>query len=216
MAILQKVTTPMIDENNQKNSLHLPAIRSNADRIMIERLENILRGTLEITDTDNRFYAHRLRTLERFRAMGIADDFIPKKNPSIWNNAHSAALEDYKLGNDESLRYTAEAIKAAIRQEVRAFETVAGSNISVAALEQMVKSESVRDLLLIFAIGLAFPSIDQMFGRFRFEAIACGELVSIYERLFEEGVLAEGVGAIAIKGPNWKVPQFVIEKRYIA
>ena len=66
---------------------------------------------------------------------------------------------------------------------------------------------------MVFAIGLAFPSIDQMFGRYRFEAIANGELVSIYERLFEEGVLAEGVGAIAIKGPNWKAPAFLVEKR---
>ncbi|MDQ0122376.1 hypothetical protein J2W17_001321 [Pseudomonas lini] len=182
---------------------------------MIERLHNILQGTIEITDTDKRFQAHCLRTLERFRAMGIADDFIPKKNPSIWNNAHSAALEDYQLGNDESLRYTADAIEAAMRQEIKAFEIVAGSNLSVAALEQMVKSESVRDLLLIFAIGLAFPSIDQMFGRYRFEAIANGELVSIYERLFEESVLTEGVSAIAIKGPNWRAPGFVVENRYV-
>ncbi|RON19816.1 immunity protein [Pseudomonas frederiksbergensis] len=83
------------------------------------------------------------------------------------------------------------------------------------ALEQIVKTECIRDLLLVFAISLAFPSIDRMFGRYRFDVIASGELVRTYERLFEECVLAEGVGAVAIKGPNWKAPQFVIEKRYV-
>jgi hypothetical protein len=53
-----------------------------------------------------------------------------------------------------------------------------------------------------------------MIGRYRFEVIANGELLSTYARLFDEGVLANGDGPVAIKGPNWKEPDFVIEKRY--
>ena len=192
----------------------LRKLRSDADNIMIERLECILQCTLKMTDTDRRFYAHSLRVHERFRAMGIDDSFIPKRNPSIWNNAHTAALEDYKLSDDETLRYTDEAIEASKRQEVQAFESGSETKTSVTTLEQIVKSESVRDLLLVFAISLVFPSIDRVFGRYRFDAIASGELVRTYEQLFEEGVLAEGVGAVAIKGPNWAAPKFVTAKKY--
>jgi hypothetical protein len=194
-------------------SPHFQAISSNADHIMVQRLEDILHGTLEMTDTDRRFYVHSLRVVERLRAMGIADDFIPKKNPSIWNNAHTAALEDLKLSDDERLRYTEEAVEAAKRQELLAFETSTGMKSSDAALEQIVRNESVKDLLLVLAIALVFPSIDRLYGRYRFEVIASGELVGTYEQLFEEGVLAEGVGAVATKGPNWSAPRFVTDKK---
>ncbi|WP_448091887.1 hypothetical protein [Pseudomonas lini] len=100
---------------------------SGADSIMVQRLRDTLEGKLEMTDTDRRFYAHTLRVMERLRAMGIPDDFIPKKNTSLWNNVHTAALEDFKLGNDETLRYTDEAIEAAKRQEILAFEGGCGS-----------------------------------------------------------------------------------------
>lgn len=190
------------------------AIASDADFIMIQRLDDIVRGTLEMTDTDRRFYAHSLRVLERFQAMGIADD-IPNKNPFFWNNAHTAALEDCKLSDDESLRYTKEAIEAAKRQELWAFETIFEMKISMTAVEQIVKLESVRDLLSVLAISLVFPSIDRLFGRYRFDVIANGELIRTYQRLFEENVLAECTGTVAIPGPNWAIPKFVSDRKHI-
>ncbi|MHC8290687.1 hypothetical protein ACYZUD_28535 [Pseudomonas sp. XS1P51] len=43
-------------EKTEQLKFHLlRADSSDADSIMIERLENILQGTLEITDTDQRF-----------------------------------------------------------------------------------------------------------------------------------------------------------------
>ncbi|MNJ80616.1 hypothetical protein D3C77_790590 [compost metagenome] len=54
-----------------------------------------------------------------------------------------------------------------------------------------------------------------MFSQYRFEVIANGELLKTYAKLFEDGVLANGDGPIAIKGPNWKEPTFVKEKRYV-
>jgi hypothetical protein len=187
---------------------------SAADLIMLARLDAILECKLAMTDTDRRYYAHAIRMMERFRAMGLADDYIPKSNPSLWNNVHSATLEDFKLGDDEALRYTAEAIDAAKKQELEAFECVSGIKSSPAKLEQAVRHENLRDLLSVLAIGLAFPALDTLFGRYRFEVIARGELCKTYEELFHEGVLAEGKEAVAISGPNWKLPEFIIDKRY--
>ena len=42
-----------------------------------------------------------------------------------------------------------------------------------------------------------------------------GALESAYTRLFAAGVLAEGEKGLAIKGPNWKAPQYMVEKRYV-
>lgn len=81
-------------------------------------------------------------------------------------------------------------------------------------IEQIVKNEPIEDVLTAFGIGLAYPSLDRMIGRYRFEVIANGELLKTYARLFEEGVLANGEGPVAIKGPNWKAPKFVTEKLY--
>ncbi len=82
-------------------------------------------------------------------------------------------------------------------------------------IEQIVRNEPIADIVSVFGVGLAYPSLDRMFSKYRFEVIANGELLKTYARLFEEGVLANGDGPIAIKGPNWKAPQFVIEKRYV-
>jgi hypothetical protein len=80
--------------------------------------------------------------------------------------------------------------------------------------EHIVKNESVEDVLTVFALGLAIPSLDRMFGRYRYEVIASGELLKTYARLFEQGVLANGSGPIAVKGPNWRAPKFMIDNKY--
>ncbi|MEN2396676.1 immunity protein [Pseudomonas halotolerans] len=84
----------------------------------------------------------------------------------------------------------------------------------MSSIEQIVKNESITDIVSAFGISLAYPSLDRMIGRYRFEAVANGELLRTYARLFEEGVLANGEGPVAIKGPNWKPPTFVLEKKY--
>ncbi|WP_028624223.1 hypothetical protein [Pseudomonas sp. Ant30-3] len=84
----------------------------------------------------------------------------------------------------------------------------------MSVVEQIVKNETVEDVLTVFALGSAIPSLDRMFGRYRYEVIKSGELLKTYARLFEEGVLANGVGPVAIKGPNWKAPPFVTERKY--
>ncbi|MGO4322040.1 S-type pyocin domain-containing protein [Pseudomonas sp. KB_12] len=97
--------------------LHIARLdQSDANDVMIERLERILKEEIAITDVDKRFYTHETRELERFRAQGLTDDFIPSNGSAEWNNAHTATLEDYKLGSSESLLYSLEALEAAEKQ----------------------------------------------------------------------------------------------------
>jgi hypothetical protein len=96
--------------------------QSDANDIMIERLDRIFNGYLEITDTDLRYYTHEIRELERYRALGYNDDTSPSDDSSVWNNAHTATLEDYQLGSGLSLLYTKEAINAMNAQDQREYE----------------------------------------------------------------------------------------------
>ncbi|EMY0612784.1 S-type pyocin domain-containing protein [Serratia marcescens] len=92
---------------------------SDANKVMIGRLEKILKGELPPTDTDRRFYTHEIRELERYRNLGIRDCSVPDNQGEVWNNTHTATLEDYQLGNSEALLYTQEALDAAEQQELR-------------------------------------------------------------------------------------------------
>lgn len=87
-------------------------VPSDANKIMIERLEKILSGQIPVTDVDKRFYTHEIRELKRYRALGVADGV----EGNVWNNAHAATLEDYKLRDADDLFYTPEAIAAEIKQ----------------------------------------------------------------------------------------------------
>ena len=94
---------------------------SDGNAVMIGRLEQILQGELTATDTDKRFYTHEIRELERYRALGILDGVRPLNN-SVWNDTHSASLEDYKLNSTEELLYTPEAITADNEQTEKMFK----------------------------------------------------------------------------------------------
>ncbi|POA17867.1 S-type Pyocin [Pseudomonas sp. FW300-N1A1] len=99
---------------------------SDGNAIMIERLEKILRGELAIMAIDKRFYTHELRELERFRAVGVADGVYPNDEGVIWNNTHSATLEDYKLKGDFELLYTPDAIAADEKQREKEYKQIGG------------------------------------------------------------------------------------------
>ncbi|WP_367255899.1 S-type pyocin domain-containing protein [Pseudomonas sp. stari2] len=98
--------------------LHIARLdQSDANDVMIQRLEEILSGRLAFTDTDLRYYTHENRELERFRALGLSDAFRPDRESPMWNNAHTATLEDFKLEDNESLLYSKDAIAAADKQD---------------------------------------------------------------------------------------------------
>ncbi|VVO11079.1 S-type pyocin domain-containing protein [Pseudomonas fluorescens] len=97
--------------------LHIARLdQSDANEVMIQRLENILKGALDISDTDRRYYTHEIRELERFRAMELSDNFMPEEGSPEWNNTHTATLEDFKLSASESLLYSEEAIEVGNKQ----------------------------------------------------------------------------------------------------
>ncbi|WP_426202475.1 S-type pyocin domain-containing protein [Pseudomonas sp. TWP3-1] len=95
---------------------------SAANKVMIDRLERIVRGELEATDTDKRFYTHELREFERFRALGYGDTERPDPDSPVWNNVHTATLEDFQLADDASLLYTPEALAAEAEQDERDYQ----------------------------------------------------------------------------------------------
>lgn len=82
-------------------------------------------------------------------------------------------------------------------------------------IEQIVKNETLEDIVSVFALAKAPPHLDMMIRRYNREAIQHGELQKVYAKLLEEGVLANAEKGLATKGPNWKEPKFVTEKRYI-
>lgn len=91
---------------------------SAANDVMIDRLEKILAGELAITDTDKRYYTHEIRELERYREIGMQDGPVPEEvKKLVWNNAHTATLEDYKLGSSDALLYVPDAMNALHKQE---------------------------------------------------------------------------------------------------
>ena len=96
--------------------------QSDANKVMIDRLDRILRGELEMTDTDKRFYTHEIREFERFNALGYGDTEMPDPDSPVWNNVHTATLEDFKLKDDPSLLYTPEALAAAAEQDERDYQ----------------------------------------------------------------------------------------------
>ncbi|GLW37965.1 hypothetical protein Pcaca04_19010 [Pectobacterium carotovorum subsp. carotovorum] len=81
-------------------------------------------------------------------------------------------------------------------------------------IESIYKNESVEDVLLHFSLRTPYPNIDRMYVRYNFEVIAQGELLETHQRLLMEGKLKQTGGHLSEKGPNWKEPQFVTEKKY--
>lgn len=103
--------------------LHIARLdQSDANDIMVQRLEKILSQHGKVTDTDLRYYTHEIRELERYRAFGYSDTASPSDESQIWNNAHTATLEDYKLGSELTLLYSEEAISAMNAQDQREYE----------------------------------------------------------------------------------------------
>ncbi len=64
--------------------------------------------------------------LERFRAVGVADGVYPNDEGVIWNNTHTATLEDYKLKGDFELLYTPGAIAADEKQREKEYKQIGG------------------------------------------------------------------------------------------
>ncbi|CAM3836171.1 immunity protein [Rouxiella silvae] len=81
------------------------------------------------------------------------------------------------------------------------------------SLKDIIKNESVEDILTFLGPTSDYPKLDKLFTYNRYDVITSGELSSKYDELFRKGVLADQNGKV-VKGPNWKTPKFVTEKKY--
>lgn len=70
-----------------------------AELKMVERLRSIAAQTLVAEAVDLRFYTHELREYLRYKKLGYptGQPADPDEAYELWNNAHTATLEDYKL-----------------------------------------------------------------------------------------------------------------------
>ncbi|MGC6388362.1 immunity protein [Ewingella sp. S1.OA.A_B6] len=78
----------------------------------------------------------------------------------------------------------------------------------------MIENESVEDVLLYLAPFRAFPDVDRMFVRYKFDVIENAILPTVYRKLLDEGKLVNDAQGHTKKGPHWKEPAFVTQKKY--
>lgn len=77
---------------------------------MLDRLRRIERGELTPTQTDLNFYSHEPREFVRYRRQGwrtgVPDDLDARH--TLWENSHTATLEDYRLREGPGVLYVPE------------------------------------------------------------------------------------------------------------
>lgn len=82
---------------------------------------------------------------------------------------------------------------------------------------QLSKEESTADVIAFLVRkegGFGYPQMDRFFSRHNFSAIESGEFMRVFEQLREAGIVEWGEKMLVKKGPNWKEPKFVTEKKY--
>lgn len=74
---------------------------------MVARLKQIAAGQLEATASDINFYTHELREYVRYRRLGwlTGEPLDLEEAYKLWNNAHTATLEDYGLKEGDGVLY---------------------------------------------------------------------------------------------------------------
>lgn len=74
---------------------------------MVQRLREVAAGQLLPTRADLNFYAHELREFVRYRRLGWRTGQSPGAEAmyELWNNAHTATLEDYGLREGPGILY---------------------------------------------------------------------------------------------------------------
>ncbi len=78
-----------------------------ANQGMVQRLRDIAAGRLQPTQADLNFYSHELREFVRYRRLGWRTGQPNSADAAydLWNNAHTATLEDYLLREGPGVLY---------------------------------------------------------------------------------------------------------------
>tara|TARA_R110000764_G_scaffold1503_1_gene6093 strand:- start:144323 stop:146152 length:1830 start_codon:yes stop_codon:yes gene_type:complete len=66
---------------------------------MIKRLEDIEGGKIVPTNYDKKFINHEIGEFERYKELGYENTHYSQIPEEVWNNAHSATLEDYSISD---------------------------------------------------------------------------------------------------------------------
>ncbi|WP_339049800.1 hypothetical protein [Rickettsiella endosymbiont of Xylota segnis] len=95
-----------------------------ANQFMITRLRAIANGEIPATKIDRNFYSHELREFVRYRRLGWKNGLPIDQSAqlSLWNNTHTATLEEYALSSNLNELYMPEAIKIMEEQEELLFQ----------------------------------------------------------------------------------------------
>lgn len=83
--------------------------------------------------------------------------------------------------------------------------------------ERMVAEQMLVDIILFLVRnenGFGYPQMDRFFSRYKFSVIENGEFMKTFEQMRQKGVVEWGEKMLVKKGPNWKEPKFVTEKKY--
>jgi hypothetical protein len=81
------------------------------------------------------------------------------------------------------------------------------------SLKEIIKNESLEDVLTFLGPSCDYRKIDILFTYNRYDVISSGELFLKYDELFKRGILQDQNGKV-VKGPNWKAPEFLSQKKY--
>ncbi|MGB9098863.1 immunity protein [Erwinia sp.] len=81
------------------------------------------------------------------------------------------------------------------------------------SLQEIIQNESVEDFVTFFGLILSYQNIDRLYTKYRFEVIISSEFLKTFHNLFAKEIFIDDNGKVA-KGPNWKEPKFVTEKKY--
>lgn len=80
--------------------------------VMVDRLKRIERGEIKTEQVDLNYYTHECREFERYCNLGWETGQPPGiEGYKLWDNAHTATLEDFKLEGKLEDLYHPEALK---------------------------------------------------------------------------------------------------------
>jgi len=80
----------------------------------------------------------------------------------------------------------------------------------------VVQNEAPMDVILFLTrgTGISHPQIDRLYEQNNWIFLGnCIELMKLIKKMTAKGLIQEQGGGY-VKGPNWKAPTFLVEKKY--
>jgi hypothetical protein len=82
---------------------------------------------------------------------------------------------------------------------------------------ELIANESVEDVIVFFAgssKSIGYPEVDRFFSRYKPVVHQTGEFMNTFHALSSRGIVSMNEKMGLIKGPNWKAPAFMEQKKY--